>query len=113
MKAHAACVRAREQPSIACSLYVRGEKALSPSKGRGHSPSFPLNLKRDLSPLITLLIARGYCKAQWHSWGEGRLLVHPVFHLSFPLSLSFSFALRSCVYVLHARTKRARTCVSF
>lgn len=31
----------------------------------------------------------------------GRLLVHPVFHLSFPLSLSFAFALRSFV----------RTCV--
>lgn len=33
-------------------------------------PSFPLNLRRDLSPLITSLIARGYCKAQWHSWGR-------------------------------------------
>lgn len=54
-------------------------------------PSFPLNLRHDLSPLITLLIARGYCKAQWHSWGPpAHTPVSILSSLFLSLSLSFS-----------------------
>lgn len=93
-------LRAGARVSVNRMRFTCEEKAFSLSR-RVPWPSFPLNLRRDLSPLITLLIARGYCKAQWHSWG--RLLASPSSPIPLSFAFTFLFALRLYVCACKAR----------